>query len=98
MLDKLTRESFAPHIGSTFEIQVSDEENLELELVETRAMGEKPKKGRQAFSCVFRGPKAILPQQIYPLKHKELGEMQLFLVPVGQDEEKEGTLYEAVFT
>lgn len=98
MLDQLTRESFAPHTGSTFEVQVSDQENLELELVETSAMGEEPKKGRQAFSCVFRGPKAILPQQIYPLKHEEMGEMELFLVPVAHDEEKEETLYEAVFT
>lgn len=98
MLDKLTRESFAPHVGSTFEIKVSDKENLELELVETSAMGEAPKKGRQAFSCVFRGPRALLPQQIYPLKHEEMGEMQLFLVPVAHDEEKGETLYEAVFT
>lgn len=98
MLDKLTRESFEPHIGSTFEIQVSDRENVELELVETSPIGEAPKKGRQAFSCVFRGPNALLPQQIYPLKHKEMGELQLFLVPVAHDEEKGETLYEAVFT
>lgn len=98
MLDKLTRESFAPHVGSTFEVKASDRENLELELVETTAMGEAPQDKRQAFSCVFRGPKAILPQQVYPLKHEEMGEMQLFLVPVGHDEEKGETLYEAVFT
>jgi hypothetical protein len=98
MLDKLTLESFTPHVGSTFEIQVSDKENLKLELVEASAMGAEPKEGRQAFSCLFRGPKALLPQQMYPLKHKEMGEMQLFLVPVAHDEEKGETLYEAVFT
>ena len=98
MLDQLTRESFEPHVGSTFEVKASDKENLELELVEASPMGGAPKEGRQAFSCVFRGPGALLPQQIYPLKHEELGEMQLFLVPVGHDEEKGETLYEAVFT
>ena len=100
MLDTLTIDSFTPHKGSTFHLQVADGESLDLELVEIGAMGAKPKEGRQAFSCVFRGPEsALLPQQIYPLSHAELGEMELFLVPLGPaGRETPGFLYEAVFT
>jgi len=100
MLDKLTLDSFTPHKGTTFQLEVADGENLELELIEANPMGAKPKEGRQAFSCVFRGPEdAHLPQQIYPLQHEALGEMQVFLVPLGPaGKETPGFLYEAVFT
>lgn len=100
MLDKLTLDSFQPHTGSKFDVQVADGENLEMELVEVSPMGETRDDQRQAFSCVFRGPEeGVLPQQIYPLKHEKLGELQLFLVPLGPAGKKDpGVLYEAVFT
>jgi hypothetical protein len=49
-----------------------------------------------SFSAVFRGPvKTRLPQQTYPLQHRMLGRLSVFLVPVGLA----GRLqeYEAVF-
>jgi len=100
MLDKLTLESFRPHTGSKFALQLADGESLELELVEVSPMGAEPKDQRQAFSCVFWGPEnGSLPQQIYPLRHDKLGELQLFLVPLGPaGQDKLGFLYEAVFT
>jgi hypothetical protein len=46
---------------------------------------------------MFRGPTGpILPQRIYRLRHPVMGELDLFLVPIGPD--GEGMRYEAVFT
>ena len=50
----------------------------------------------QAFSVIFRGQdKPALEQQIYQIKHDTLGDMELFIVPVGPDDK--GMCYEAVF-
>ena len=55
------------------------------------------KRVRRPFSLIYRGPLTpILPQQIYPVEHPELGTLELFLVPVGP--EGGGMQYEAVFT
>ena len=49
-----------------------------------------------SFSAVFRGPaKARLPQQTYPLQHRMLGKLSVFLVPVGPAGPRQD--YEAVF-
>jgi uncharacterized protein DUF6916 len=49
-----------------------------------------------SFSAVFRGPaKARLPQQTYPLQHRMLGNLSVFLVPVGPVGPRQD--YEAVF-
>ena len=52
---------------------------------------------RAPFSLFFKDPSPteILPQKIYPLAHEDLGEMTIFLVPVGQD--ASGVTYQAVF-
>lgn len=50
----------------------------------------------ETFSVLFRGDSnTVLAQQIYRIKHDTLGDMELFIVPVGPDEE--GMCYEAVF-
>jgi len=52
---------------------------------------------REAFSVVFRGDKSqTLEQQIYRISHDALGNMDLFIVPIGLDDE--GMRYEAVFS
>lgn len=51
----------------------------------------------EAFSVVFRGDsKLTLEQQIYRIKHDTLGDMELFIVPIGPD--NKGMCYEAVFS
>jgi hypothetical protein len=37
-----------------------------------------------------------MPQRIYRLQHEELGQLELFLVPIGPD--ADGMCYEAVFS
>ena len=51
---------------------------------------------QEQFALRFRGDRdRILPQSIYPMRHDAIGDFDLFLVPIGQDET--GTIYEAVF-
>ena len=102
MLETLTVETFAPQRGSTFAIVLDDATTLDAELETVTPAGEQPLDAarsaglREPFSIVLRGPSdPVLPQGIYRLKHAELGELELFLVPVAQDES--GTRYEAVF-
>ena len=97
MLDGLTRESFAEHVGTIFRAQAPNRV-LEFKLVEVKALvtaaGEARR--RQPFSLCFLGPGDVLvPQQTIPLEHAALGRLGIFLVPIGRD--PEGYKYEAVF-
>ena len=57
-----------------------------------------PKDGeRRGITLTFRGPREVpLEQSMFPLEHGEVGRQEIFLVPVGEDED--GRYYEAVFT
>jgi hypothetical protein len=51
----------------------------------------------EAFSIVFRGNSdLVLEQQIYCINNDTLGDMDLFIVPIGPDDK--GMRYEAVFS
>ncbi len=76
-----------------------DETSLELVLVEVVALPPKESEEvrREPFSLLFLGPaEPVLAQQTVPLKHDQLGELLIFLVPLGP--KGEGMQYEAVFT
>ncbi|GAB4410278.1 MAG: hypothetical protein Fur0044_03980 [Anaerolineae bacterium] len=97
MLDKLTSADFAAYLHQPFRIRLEGMEPLETELIEVTELGEAAPGRRRAFSLIFRGPRQIvLPQQIYPLEHKVMGALDLFLVPIGPDQA--GMRYEAIFT
>src|SRR5438105_15889519 len=100
MLDQLTRETFADHLGGTFRLHYGAAEPLAVELVAATALGAESGRRpgrRQPFSVVFRGPGApVLPQRIYRFEHPALGALDLFVVPIGPD--GVGMQYEAVFT
>lgn len=52
---------------------------------------------REAFSVVFRGDgDLVLPQQTYSFHNDTLGDLELFIVPIGPDDK--GMCYEAVFS
>jgi hypothetical protein len=96
-MQHLTRESFAPHVGSEFRAR-SGEREIVLRLREVKALptatGEV--RERQPFALYFLGPADVLVhQQTVPLEHESLGSLGIFLVPVGR--EADGFLYEAVF-
>jgi hypothetical protein len=96
-LAELQRETFEPHVKETFRVAAGDV-GFDAELIEVSPVGETVgPQGRHAFSVVFRGPRDVLIEQcICRVEHGELGVMDLFLVPIGPDDE--GMRYEAVFT
>ena len=84
---------FQPHVRSLFRMEADGP--LQLTLM---SVNERPGPGtrRQPFSLLFLGPAdPVLPQRIYRLEHDVLGLLEIFLVPIGRDED--GTTYEAVF-
>lgn len=95
MLASLTREDFASRIGEVFALRGEDGE-LSLRLTEAKPLAARAGAGREPFALLFQGPVAPrLAQGIQPLEHPQLGRLEIFLVPVGADEE--GARYEAVF-
>jgi hypothetical protein len=99
MLDQMTMESFAPHVGTSFWVELPNGSRVELKLAKAAKVmeSESARLERHPFSLYFEGPKSILlPQQTYHLSHAAMPEMDIFIVPVGHT----GTTYqyEAVFT
>jgi hypothetical protein len=96
-----TYDDFADRTGEQFRVRLPEHE-LTLAL---SAVTPGPATGggtgpdgaeRQQFSLVFRGPAdPQLSQGIWELEHDTMGELTLFLVPLGPD--GEGPRYEAAF-
>ncbi|MCB1814124.1 MAG: hypothetical protein KDK04_20750 [Candidatus Competibacteraceae bacterium] len=96
MLDTLQKESWQPLLNQTFDCN-TEAEPIRFELLEITGMGSKPGAKREPYSLVFRGPaEPVLEQGIVPLTHAQLGNIEIFLVPIGPD--SQGMCYEAVFT
>ena len=89
----LPKAAFAEAVGSSFRARVGPDA-IELELASLRDGIESSVV--EQFTLVFRGPlDAPLRQGTYALDNARIGEIPLFLVPVGRDER--GYEYEAVF-
>ena len=97
MEDAMTLESFAGHRGSTFSVDLGEGESLELELADVSPLGG-DSDHRDPFSLLFTAPSdPVLNQQVIPLRHAQLGDLEIFLVPLGPNQE--GRMqYEAVFS
>lgn len=97
MENNLTHEAFSGQLNQKFLVQVEGAEPVEMELIEISDLRVTPR--QEAFAIVFEAAsQAVLPQQIYSLENlenKAMGQIKLFLVPVGQTETS--VLYEAVF-
>jgi len=100
----LTLESAKELEGTTFDVALPDGTVTSMRLDEAvpfltqqrrRSRGPTPR--RQPFALYFLGsPATILPQGIYSFRSESASFDQLFIVPVGRDEE--ATEYEAVFS
>lgn len=78
----LTVNDFEPHLDAVFEM-TSPAGPVPLKLAKTETCGQAIREGG-AFSLLFVAPSGPwLPQAIYPIRHPELGTMEIFLVPVG---------------
>ena len=94
MIERLEHADFAKHLNSKFRIRVSESETVESELTQVSELLLSPRQER--FSLVFRTSNDFfLGQGQRPLEHDVMGQIELFLVPIGRDEA--GTYYEAVF-
>ena len=94
MSASLTHENFAAQLHTKFRVQVDEANAVDLVLAEVSELKTLP--GQEQFSIVFQGPlETFLAQGGRQLEHKEMGDFELFLVPIGQNEN--GYQYEAVF-
>ena len=97
MLDLATVhcEQFAACLNQDFEIVFSDG-TLAVKLSEARPLGTRLESVRDPFALTFVGPAGLrLPQTIYKLRNPQLGEMEIFLVPIAVDQTS--STFEAVF-
>ena len=95
----INKQTFENINNKTFEISFDPKQATACELIEVKGINSHTLKEGQVepFSLVFQTTdKTIFEQNTYMVKNKELDETQLFLVPIGSDEN--GVRYEAVFT
>ncbi len=86
---------FEPAVGSDFLLRGQEGRTATLRLTDVAAGRSTP--GLEQFSLFFRGPQEGPDRQdVYRLEHGDLGDFELFLVPVALDDE--GYTYQAAFT
>ena len=98
MAEQPTEEDFRKQLGTKFGVRAEAPRPFEIELVEVQGWTTRPEEqqGMERFTLTFRGPADIyMPQNTYTLAHGEMGELDIFLVPLAQDER--GFSYQAVF-
>ena len=90
----LTHEEFTKNANTKFQVQLDENTRVELELTEVSELKLHPR--QEEFAIVFRGPLNLyLGQGLGFFKHDQMGQFELFIVPIRQDEQ--GVYYEAVF-
>lgn len=90
-----THAEFTASVNSVFRVQSVPGQTVDLRLKTVSALVSSQR--HTQFSILFEGPRdRMLPQLIYRLDHELLGAIDLFLVPIGKNEQ--GFLYEAVFS
>jgi hypothetical protein len=101
-LQTVHHEQFAAVLQDNFTVRLNTDAqqtqplSLQLRLTEVKPSRSQTLRPSPGFSLFFSGVRnPLLPQQIICLRHAQLGDMELFLVPVAQDQEH--TTYEAVF-
>lgn len=88
----LSPDTFRPHVGTTFTIEVEGGEPLALTLEEVQVHAQGHEHRAEPFTLVFTGPSdRLVPQATLKLAHEVVGELDIFLVPT------ELGRYEAVF-
>jgi hypothetical protein len=94
MLEQIQPGLMKAHIGTEFEVLDDPSRIFSLRLTEVVEISKT--EHNETFSLYFHGPlQPFMPQKIHRLRHEKLGELELFLVPIGQD--KDGFQYEAAF-
>ena len=94
MIYDLTRDGMAEYVNTPFVVVNAPAAPVTVQLIEVTPRRATPR--QEIFSLMFHGPAdRLLPQSTYTLRHEQLGEFYLMLVPVEKDEN--GFIYEAAF-
>lgn len=94
MIEQWTRDVFAQHLHTPFQVHRTTVPPVTVELVQLTDAPSSP--DAESFALLFRGPlSAFLGQGMYRFEHEQMGAADLFIVPVGRDQS--GYTYEAVF-
>jgi len=99
-LDQVTRSDFVQCVGQQFQLECGGQA-VAAELAAVTGLGFKSAEDkrlgkRESFRLLFHAPKHWqYPQRIYHLSHPQLGDLDVFLVPLGPDEK--GMRLEAIF-
>jgi len=93
-LKTATAADFEKLVGQSFSLPEVDDCELQLDRVDS--LEKQDESARGPFALVFKGEHAEpLAQGTFELRHADVGELQIFIVPIGPTEG--GFLYEAVF-
>jgi hypothetical protein len=79
-------------------VALDAEQGVDLELTEVKGYASKhqEQEGMERFSIYFQGPgEPLLPQQLYTFQHEQMGEFEIFVVPIAKNDA--GLRYESVF-
>lgn len=90
-LATLSPESFDPLVGGAFSVNGIDGVLRLLSVERLKSPSPRP----QPFALVFTSTTHRLSQSTFRVAHRDLGELELFIVPLQPD--ARGPLYEAVF-
>jgi len=86
---------YLPHVNDAFTVLIGGVAHEELTL--TKAKADLENEAQTSFSLFFMSTsETVLPQNIYRLRHRALGELDLFLVPL--QKKKTGVVYQAAFS
>lgn len=93
---------FLQCINSAFKVQINTGVDIALNLRTVTTIDEVPSETDQqnprAFSLVFEGAlENFLPQAMYQFSQPDLGEFELFIVPIGPTQDGSHMRYEAIF-
>jgi hypothetical protein len=94
MAASLTHETFTEHANTKFQVLLDENTTVDVDLIDVSELKVHPR--QEEFSIEFRGPSDMfLGQGVRSFAHEGMGQFELFIVPVRQDEQ--GYYYEAVF-
>ena len=98
-MSQLSYQALLQNLHTKFLVCSPPHQKLEVELIEVsgRRLSDSGKTGQlESFSVTFWGPSSrFLAQAIYRFEHSQIGNFDLFIVPIGADPEH--YVYEAVF-
>jgi hypothetical protein len=94
-LATLKKSNFDPHLNSKFEIHTPSAGIVEVQLIE---ISDQTQEQMESFSLIFKGPlEKPFEQRIHKVKHPQMGELDLFLVPITYGK-MDAMYYQAVFS